>query len=287
MLKRAVLRGVASTAGQITARRGSRAVALCYHSIHPQLDIASADPDLFRRQLDWLGEHCDVVTLDELLAKARSDERSERPAVAVTFDDGYQDNFTYATPLLADAGMTATFFITAGLVERDPAVIQRMKELRGVGEDSVRAMSWEQVGELAAAGYTVGSHTYSHPNLARLDQARAADDIERGKALLEMHIEQPVRHFAYPFGRPRRHFNAETVEAVRNSGHEMAMAVLYRGVRASDDSLAIPRFFVEGDDVARLKAKVEGYWDPFGLWQEYGSRGVLPFEFDTSGRNYP
>src|SRR5947208_12265236 len=104
MVKRVVLRAVTSTAGRITAAgRGSREVVLCYHSIHPSRQIASADPDLFRRQLDWLGEHCDVVTLDEILTRARAADGSRRPAVALTFDDGYEDNFTHAYPLLADA----------------------------------------------------------------------------------------------------------------------------------------------------------------------------------------
>jgi peptidoglycan/xylan/chitin deacetylase (PgdA/CDA1 family) len=290
MLKRALMRTITSTAGRLTARHGtSRAVVLCYHSIHPRLPFASANPDLFRDHLEWFGSHCEVTSLENVLevARQRMDGCPRRAVVAITFDDGYEDNFTYAYPQLAKAGMVATFFVTVGLVQRDPEVMQRLKDLQGVDEDSLRAMSWEQVQQLAADGFTVGSHTYGHPNLARLERSQARAEIERAKAILEDQLGTPVCHFAYPFGRPRRHFTAQTVELVRAAGHTIATSILYRGVKATDDTLSIPRFFVSGDDLETLKAKVDGYWDPFGLWQEHGSRGLIPFQIDSSGRHYP
>jgi peptidoglycan/xylan/chitin deacetylase (PgdA/CDA1 family) len=288
-LTRGVVRAVTSTAGRITARRSAaRAVVLCYHSVHPELEIASADPDLFRRHLDWLGENCDVGTVEDVFAAAQGHayERRPRPVVAITFDDGYEDNFTHAYPRLAEAGMKATFFVTAGLIERDPPVIRRLEKLQGVGDNVLAPMTWEHVREVATQGFTIGSHTYGHPNLARLGRTEALADIERGKEVIESQLGTPVRVFAYPFGRPGLHFTDETVELVRRSGHDFATAVQYRGVRATDDRFAIPRFFVDGDDVDRLKAKVEGYWDPFGLWQQRGSRGVVSSYFDSSGRDY-
>jgi peptidoglycan/xylan/chitin deacetylase (PgdA/CDA1 family) len=290
MLKSAVVRAVTATAGRVTARRTvSRAVVLCYHSVHPDLPISSADPELFRRHLEWLGDNCDVGTVDDVFATAKrcAPDPDGRPVVAITFDDGYEDNFTYAYPQLAEAGMPATFFITAGLIDRDPAVVSRMASVRGVTDDVLTPMTWDNVRELHAEGFTVGSHTYGHSNLARLGAPEALAEIERGKAVIETQLEQPARVFAYPFGRPGRHFTHETVELVRRSGHDLATAVLYRGVRASDQPFEIPRFFVDGDDVGRLKAKVQGYWDPFGLWQEHGSTGMVSSYFDSSGRDYP
>ena len=288
-LKHAVVRAVTSSAGKVAARRMvSRAVVLCYHSVHPRLPIASADPELFRRHLEWLSENCEVGTIEDVFeaANRRASERPRRPVVAITFDDGYEDNFTYAYPKLAEARMTATFFITAGLINRDPVVVSRMANLRGVAEAVLRPMSWDNVRELAAEDFTVGSHTYAHPNLARLGPGAALAEIERGKAIVEGQLEQPVRVFAYPFGRPGRHFTQETVELVRRSGHDLATAVLYRGVRASDQRFSIPRFFVDDDDIDRLKAKVQGYWDPFGLWQQHRTSGMVSSYFDSSGRDY-
>lgn len=225
------------------------------------------------------------MALEDVLA-ATTEDREKPPAVAITFDDGYEDNFTEAYPALAQAGMTATFFVTAGLVQRDPAVLRRMSGLYGVGEGVIRPMDWDQVRQLAAEGFSVGSHTYGHPNLARLEPSEARADMHRARDLLEDRLGAPVPLFAYPFGRPRFHLTADTVEAVRSAGHTTAAAVLFRGVKPTDDRLLIPRFFVEGHDVATLEEKVVGRWDPMGLWQEHVQRGVLPLRLDSTNRPY-
>ena len=66
----------------------------------------------FRRQLDYLGRHYQVVSLGELLAQ-RDDPGGK---VAITFDDGYADNFLHAMPLLKARQMPATVFMIAGLM---------------------------------------------------------------------------------------------------------------------------------------------------------------------------
>ncbi len=72
----------------------------------------------FRRQLDYLGRHYEVVGLDELLAQ-RDDPGGK---VAITFDDGYADNYLHAMPLLKERQMPATVFMIAGLMESGSGV---------------------------------------------------------------------------------------------------------------------------------------------------------------------
>lgn len=72
----------------------------------------------FRRQLDYLGRHYEVVSLDELLAQ-RDDPGGK---VAITFDDGYADNRLHAMPLLKERKMPATVFMIAGLMESGSGV---------------------------------------------------------------------------------------------------------------------------------------------------------------------
>ena len=119
MLKHQLKRGVSALLGNRYALDvDSRVVVLCYHSIHTSLPFASASPDLFRAQLEWLTDTCDVVPLVDVPALARVPRRS-RPAVAITFDDGYRDNYSHAFPILEDFGARATFFLTVGVVEGD------------------------------------------------------------------------------------------------------------------------------------------------------------------------
>jgi peptidoglycan/xylan/chitin deacetylase (PgdA/CDA1 family) len=257
-----------------------RVVALCYHSVDPHLR-ASIAPDLFRAHLEWLNEHCAIVPFDQLVAVASDPQSVTRPVVALTFDDGYADNFEQALPILAATQTPATFFVTAGFVDGDPNVVNRMRTLRRVAQ--VRAMSWDQLRELRSAGFAVGSHTYSHANLASLSAADAANEIERSKAILEEHLDAPVPLFAYPWGRPRRHFTAETEHLVAKAGHTDAAAVLFRPVEPSVDRLAIPRFFVAaGDGIRTLEQKVRGSWDIVGDMQERFPRWLLETALDRA-----
>jgi peptidoglycan/xylan/chitin deacetylase (PgdA/CDA1 family) len=272
MLKNAVKRAVSESLGRLVVGRAeSRVVILCYHSIHPSLPFASASPELFRAHLEYLTGECDVVPLSDVQALARGGART-RPAVALTFDDGYRDNHTYALPLLDEAGATATFFVTVGLLERDPAVLARLADIRGTSHEDVAGMSWEQARELVAAGHEVASHTWSHPVLADLDAGATRTELVRAKDVLEERLGVPAPAFAYPFGKPGRHFTAVTEQAVREAGHTRAVAILARRVRAEDPPLALPRFFATRDDVQTLAAKVAGRWDWLGLWQEHTPR---------------
>lgn len=249
-------------------RRQRRVVVLCYHSIHPSLPFASASPELFRQHLRWLEAHCDVVPLRSLPTHAGS-AHGARPVVAITFDDGYEDNYTYAFPLLKEARMPATIFLTTGLIGADPGVIRTFCDLYDVAPELVAGLSWPQVHEMRQDGVEFGAHTHTHCNLSFVGPMRAATDIRTSKDILEERLQESVLTFAYPFGRWGIHFDARTVDVVADLGFERAVAVRYRGVRSADSPLRIPRFAVTNDSVDVLAAKVYGKLDVLGLWQEW------------------
>ena len=69
--------------------------------------------------------NCEIIPYCSVLEAAHED--SNKPAVAITFDDAYQDNHEYALPLLVEHRAPATFFLLAGAVERDPDVLARFR----------------------------------------------------------------------------------------------------------------------------------------------------------------
>lgn len=259
-----------------------RTVVLCYHSVHPTKSFASATPTTFSRHLDWLAATCDVVPLAHI-PQALANPGRPRPAVAITFDDGYVDNYEFAFPLLHDRALPATFFVTAGLLEKDPEVLARMRMLRQSSREDVHPLEWAQVRVMHAAGMEIGAHTYSHPNLATLSGPKARDELSRSKQIIEERLGDQVRSMAYPFGKPGRHFSGQTASLVEEVGYEYACAVLFRAVRFSDSRLAIPRLTVSGDAVNGLREKVLGTWDLIGMWQErcplWVARIVSPEDF--------
>lgn len=244
-----------------------RGIVLCYHSIHPSKSFASATPKLFEDHLRWLKVHCEVVRFSQVREAVQSSAGSH-PVVAITFDDGHADNYEYAFPLLQKHAIPATFFVTVGLLEKDPAVVQRFQLQRQACYEDIRPLEWSQVRDMCKAGMELGSHTYSHPNLARLERPAARMELRRSKEVMEQRLGQSIVLLAYPYGKPKRHFTAETECLVAESGYKDAAAILFRAVRSSDSRLAMPRFFATGDSLTTLEGKVNGDWDFLGWWQE-------------------
>jgi peptidoglycan/xylan/chitin deacetylase (PgdA/CDA1 family) len=245
-------------------QRAGRRVVLCYHSVNPRPSYLSLSPELFDAHLEWLEEHCTIVSLSELAGRQGGD----RPCVAITFDDGYADNHTYALPCLVARDASATFFLTAGFLERDREVMAWLAETWGTPVAELAPLAWDQVAEMRSAGMSFGSHTWSHRNLAHLDQAAAERELTRSKAVLEARLSAPVPAVAYPWGKLRRHVTERTFAAAARAGYRLGAFSLPRAVRESDPPLRIPRFGVGAEPVESLAAKVNGVIDWHGAVHE-------------------
>jgi peptidoglycan/xylan/chitin deacetylase (PgdA/CDA1 family) len=98
---------------RIHACGGSARIILLYHRVAvPSYDPfhLAVSPARFRDQLEVLQSCCELVTLDEILDRPHTSD----PLAAITFDDGYADNLTVASPILSEAGIPATYFICTG-----------------------------------------------------------------------------------------------------------------------------------------------------------------------------
>jgi peptidoglycan/xylan/chitin deacetylase (PgdA/CDA1 family) len=106
------LTGVRARKRRGVPRPGPRGLVLLYHRIDGELDVhgLGVPPALFDQHLQWLQTECHIVALDELLV-APIDDLPDR-AVALTFDDGYEDNLLVAVPMLERRAAPATFFLT-------------------------------------------------------------------------------------------------------------------------------------------------------------------------------
>lgn len=253
--------------------RQHRVVVLCYHSVHPSPGSPNrTPPQLFEQHLLWLRGECELVPFTRVRDEAVRADRA-RPVVAVTFDDGFADNHAYALPILARSGTPATFFVTTGLVERDPDAI---RERSWAGwRDPASTLTWDQIMEMREVGMDIGGHGHLHRLLGRLTDEEVAADLSRSKEILEERLGEPVVALAYPHGRPRRDFSRRTMRLAERAGYRYGAAIHLRGVKASDEPMSIPRFPIAADPLDTLRAKVLGSWDLLGLWQERAPLWIL------------
>jgi peptidoglycan/xylan/chitin deacetylase (PgdA/CDA1 family) len=127
--------------------RGKRAIILRYHSVQHRPDdyehiigkpITHATA-AFQEQIDLVTRHYEPVTLDDLAAFVRGQRPMPRRCVAVTFDDGFADNFEIAAPILNRAGIRAAFYITVGCIEPERLLwFSRLRHAFG----TTRAETW-------------------------------------------------------------------------------------------------------------------------------------------------
>jgi peptidoglycan/xylan/chitin deacetylase (PgdA/CDA1 family) len=172
-----------------------------YHSIQDKARAPMVvSSDAFRRQLEHMSRHFNVITFAQLLRLARADQRVNwrGPLAIVTFDDGYRDNITMAAPILENFGLSACFFVTTGYI----GGARRFAWDRGAGRD-LPLMSWADVRELRRKGFEIGSHTVTHRRLSELSDEELEAELSESQKVLEVELGEGVRVFAYPFGRLR------------------------------------------------------------------------------------
>jgi spore maturation protein CgeB/peptidoglycan/xylan/chitin deacetylase (PgdA/CDA1 family) len=203
---------------------------LLYHHIAPVEGIPQAadrvreegwnfihSPEALEFQLQKLRRRAyRFVSLGRLVDEIETTGKERHDSVAVTFDDGWIDNYVFAFPLLKKLGIPATFFVTTAL-------------LRDGRQDPAR-MNCGQLRELAAQGLTIGSHTRTHPDLTRISGTAAREEIAGSKADLESALGVTVDFLAYPGGA----FNTGVAVLARQAGYRAACSVL--GPKANDAS---------------------------------------------------
>ena len=188
------VRGLVKVALSLTERDQPvcGAALLIYHRVgagtRDELDVPRT---AFRRHLDLLEGH-DVVSLDDALD--RLDAGDDRPGVVLTFDDGFEDVFINAWPLLRERRLPFTIYLASGFVSK-PMVWPSSTAQGPRG----RGMSWAQLEEMLESGLcTVGNHTHDHVRPEKLTEHQ----LDACTAALEDNLGVTPRHFTYPWGVP-------------------------------------------------------------------------------------
>lgn len=186
----------------------------------------------FKAQMSML-KHlgCNVVSLDAAARGLRGETPLPPRPVVLTFDDGYLDFLELAAPVLLEHGYTATVYAVAGLLGKTAAWVAPE------GLEAAPLMSASQLREIDALGFSVGSHTVTHPRLARIETAQIARELTDSKHMLEDALGKRVDHFCYPYGS----HDIRAVEAAANAGYVTGTTCQRAPATPRDDLLTLPR----------------------------------------------
>lgn len=233
---------------------------LMYHSVSDTTETVSpyfrvvTQPAVFRSQMSFLKQSgWRGVTVREGLERLESDGATGEKLVAITFDDGFEDFYTSAYPVLREIGFSATMYLPTEFIADMP------KTFKGH-----RCMTWGQVRELHPQGIEFGSHTVNHPVLRDLQWTEIGSELRDSKRVIEDRLGQAVPSFAYPYAFPQqdRLFTTRFRDELQNAGYENCVTTKIGRVRVSDDSYALSRLPVNScDDAQLLGAKLRGAYD--------------------------
>lgn len=219
--------------------QGQRA-SVCVVALHRVSDHYLADELSFPRagfleMCRYWHDHFEVVSLDRLLRRLPEGFDGAAPVLAITFDDGYADNWELAAPILDLHSLPATFFVTSGAV----GARSNFAWDRGWVQPP-RMLSWDQVRELHAAGFGIGSHTVTHARLTAVRGDALAYEVEESRRRIEQELGAPVEDFAVPFGQPGD-CDEEARAAVRRAGYRCCFSCHGGVIQAGASPWALPR----------------------------------------------
>lgn len=161
---------------------------LMYHSIGDH-NPDEAGAGLYRVPADKFKKQMEII---------KQEQAASRPIPAISFDDGLEDNFINAYPVLKELGLKAYFFVMPDKI------------------GTKGYMNWEQIKELANYGMTIGSHGMTHRILTELDSQELIYEIEVSKKMLQEKLGKRIESFSIPKG----YYDNKVLDTIKKAGYK-------------------------------------------------------------------
>ena len=146
---------------------------LNYHKIDDMNIALSVLPSDFDRQMAYLKEHgYNTINSQQLYEYLANGTPLPSNPIMITFDDGYEDNYRNAYPILQKYGFTGTIFVITDFVSAQP-----------------NYLTWEQIKEMKAHGMDFQSHTATHQSMTGLSEEQLRQELTKSKQTLECSVK--------------------------------------------------------------------------------------------------
>lgn len=215
----------------MTSADGDLVPILMYHSVAEEAHAVdrpfTVRPAELAHQVEALCRWgARTITVADYGAGLAAGRRLPPRTVIITVDDAYANTANTLLPILAEAGLKATVFVSTGMI--------------GTSVRGTPMISWAQLHELRAAGFEVAAHGHRHIALDVIPPHEAYDEMVRSRVLLEDALGSSITSFAYPHG----YWTPELTRLVHRAGFRAACAAKNGLSHPRDDPLALARLVV-------------------------------------------
>lgn len=188
----------------------------------------------------------------------RSNQSAPKHPIILTFDDGYQDNYYNMLPLMNEFGYKGVIFLLG-----DTRIRYNYWDA-DKGDHRDELMNEQQRAAFVEAGWEIGAHTMTHPDLTKLSEQEALAEIINSKKALESELGKPVKVFAYPFG----FYNTKIKQLAQQVGFEIALATDRGGMHIEDDRFEVFRTSIFPQDTwVQMFKKTSSWYRKYYKWK--------------------
>ncbi|MFH1797786.1 MAG: polysaccharide deacetylase family protein [Candidatus Omnitrophota bacterium] len=225
---------------------------LMYHAINDEKSSTlNVSPKNFSRQMAFLHKSgYSVITLNALIEEIKKGKAFIPKTVVITFDDGYEDNYARAFPVLAKYNMRAIIFLITGYV------------------GTQGYLKWDQILLMSKNNVEFGGHTRNDIYLpSEKNPQRLWDEIAGSKEDIEKKFGKKAMYFCYPVGG----FNDEIKKMVKNAGYEGACTTNRGFDKLNRDVYELNRIKMTNSDMNspfHFRAKLSGFYNIFRRMKE-------------------
>lgn len=225
----------------------TKGAILMYHSVGDKEIFFNVRKNDFIRQMAYLKEKkFNVFSLSQLVERIEKKEPIPKKTVVLTFDDGYEDNYFNAYPVLKKHNFPATIFLAPDLVGRTTRSKQNI---------SFKILDWPQIQEMFQSGLIdFQPHGLTHQKLARISLEQAKNEIKKSKEIIERRLDKKCCFFSYPNG----DFNEAVISILRENGFKAALTVKSGMADRNSDLFKLPRKSVNLEtNIVQFKGKLK------------------------------
>ncbi len=216
---------------------------LTYHSIDKSGSVISTSPETFRKQMQILGDaDFNVISLKTLGKSLLENAALPPKTIVLTFDDGFQNFYTTAFPVLNEYNFPATVFLITDYCGKFNDWSGNLPAL-----ERSKLMDWNEIKEISKNNIEFAAHSRTHPDLTKLNTDKAAREIVESKLTVEERLGTEVTDFAYPYGK----YNLP-VKQLTEKHFRTACSTRLGKVQAGDDLFSLKRvdtYYLSNDRV--------------------------------------